>query len=133
MAETGSIGEKFWRVGRLAYGVWRLAFGVLRPTSHENQVHSIGQRPTANSQPTHDAPNRCATQNVPAPMSAAMGMVRTQAHTMRPATPHRTAESRRVAPTPTMAPVMVCVVETGIPNELARNSVAAPAVSAAKP
>ena len=66
-------------------------------------------------------------------MSAAMGMVRTHAQTMRPATPQRTAESRRVEPTPTMAPVMVWVVETGMPNELARNSVAAPAVSAAKP
>src|SRR5256885_392931 len=56
-----------------------------------------------------------------------MGMVSTQAQTIRPATPQRTAERRRVAPTPTMAPVMVCVVETGMPNELARKSVAAPA------
>ena len=43
-------------------------------------------------------------------------MVRIQAHTILPATPHLTAEMRRVAPTPMMAPVMVCVVETGIPR-----------------
>ena len=50
-----------------------------------------------------------------AEMSAASGMVSTHAQTMLPATPHLTADSRRVAPTPTMAPVMVCVVETGMP------------------
>ena len=37
-------------------------------------------------------------------------MVSTQAQTICPATPQRTAESRRVAPTPTIAPVIVCVV-----------------------
>jgi hypothetical protein len=36
----------------------------------------------------------------------------TQAQTMELATFQRTAETRRAAPTPTMAPVMVCVVET---------------------
>ena len=50
-------------------------------------------------------------------------MVSTQAQTIWPATPQRTAERRRVAPTPTIAPVIVCVVETGMPNELARKSV----------
>jgi len=39
--------------------------------------------------------------------NAAAGMVKIQAHTMRVATPQRTAERRWVAPTPTMAPVMV--------------------------
>ena len=48
-------------------------------------------------------------------MKAAAGIVKIQAHTMRPATPHFTADKRRVAPTPTIAPVMVCVVETGTP------------------
>ena len=37
-----------------------------------------------------------------------------------PATPQRTAERRRVAPTPTMAPVMACVVLTGTPVWVAR-------------
>ena len=39
---------------------------------------------------------------------------------------HRTADSLRVAPTPMMAPVMVCVVETGMPKPVAMNSVIAP-------
>ena len=43
-------------------------------------------------------------------MAAAAGIVSTQAQTIWRATPQRTADSRRVAPTPTMAPVMVCVV-----------------------
>ena len=47
--------------------------------------------------------------------NAAAGIVRIQAQTMRPATPHFTADKRRVAPTPTIEPVIVCVVETGVP------------------
>jgi hypothetical protein len=43
-------------------------------------------------------------------------MVTTQAITMRRATPQRTAEVRLAAPTPTMAPVMVWVVDTGTPR-----------------
>ena len=43
-------------------------------------------------------------------MVADAGIVRIQAQTIWPATPQRTALSRRVAPTPTMAPVIVCVV-----------------------
>ena len=43
-------------------------------------------------------------------------MVTTQAMTMLPATLQRTAETRRAAPTPTIAPVMVWVVETGTPS-----------------
>ena len=52
---------------------------------------------------------------------------------MRPATPQRTADSLRTAPTPTIAPVIVCVVDTGMPRPVARNSVMAPPVSAQKP
>src|SRR5881392_2745344 len=63
----------------------------------------------------------------------APGIVRIHAHTTRPATPHRTAESRWVEPTPTMAPVIVCVVDTGIPCAAVKNSVAAAAVSALAP
>jgi len=58
-------------------------------------------------------------------MKAEAGIVKTHAHTMLPATPHRTAETFLVEPTPTIAPVMVCVVETGIPSAVARNSVIA--------
>lgn len=60
-------------------------------------------------------------------------MVSSQAQTMRVATPQRTAESRCVVPTPTIAPVMVWVVETGMPARAVLNRVMAPAVSAQKP
>src|SRR5438034_215471 len=65
--------------------------------------------------------------------SADAGMVRIQAHRIRVATPHRTAESRRVAPTPMIAPEIVWVVETGMPlNDAPRREIAA-AASAQKP
>ena len=60
-------------------------------------------------------------------------MVTTQANRMPVVTFQRTAETRRAAPTPMIAPVMVCVVETGIPSQVAANSVIAPPVSAQKP
>src|SRR6266849_10249675 len=60
-------------------------------------------------------------------------MVTIQATTIVLATFQRTAEARRAAPTPTMAPVMVWVVETGTPSQVAMNSVAAPPVSAQNP
>src|SRR5688500_20319155 len=66
-------------------------------------------------------------------MANAPGMVSTHAHTTRPATPQRTADRRWVEPTPTMAPVMVWVVDTGMPSPVARNSVIAQPVSAQKP
>src|SRR3954453_6597971 len=57
----------------------------------------------------------------------------TQAMTILLATFQRTADTLRAAPTPTIEPVMVCVVETGTPSQVAANSVIAPAVSAQKP
>ncbi len=60
-------------------------------------------------------------------------MVTIQAKTILVATFHRTAETLRAAPTPTIAPVIVWVVDTGIPSHVAANSVAAPPVSAQKP
>ena len=66
-------------------------------------------------------------------MKAEAGIVKIHAHTMFPATPHRTAETLFVAPTPTIAPVMVCVVETGMPKCVAKKSVKAPPVSAQTP
>ena len=44
-----------------------------------------------------------------------MGMVRTQARRMLPATPQRTAEKPLIAPAPRTLPEIVCVVETGNP------------------
>ena len=55
-------------------------------------------------------------------MKAEQGMVSIQAQTMLPATPQRTARSRLAEPTPTIAPVIVCVVETGIPSPVARKA-----------
>src|SRR4029434_1854465 len=60
-------------------------------------------------------------------------MVKTQAQTMVLATPQRTDDRRLVAPTPMMAPVMVCVVLTGMPPKAVPNKVIAPAVSAQNP
>src|ERR1700730_7569900 len=64
---------------------------------------------------------------------AAAGMVRTHAQTILPATRHLTADSRVVDPTPAIAPVIVWVVDTGIPEKVAPNKVSAPAVSAQNP
>lgn len=60
-------------------------------------------------------------------------MVITHAQTILEATPQRTADSRRVEPAPMIAPVMVWVVETGMPRKVARYSEEAAAVSAEKP
>ena len=43
------------------------------------------------------------------------GIVRIQATNKEEVTPHLTALNLFVAPTPMIDPVMVCVVETGIP------------------
>ena len=48
------------------------------------------------------------------------GMVSTQAMTIWPAMPQRTADRRRVAPTPMIAELMVWVVDTGMPESAGR-------------
>ena len=50
-----------------------------------------------------------------------------------PATPQRTADRRRVEPTPTIAPVIACVVLTPMPRYVAVKTAMAAPVSAAKP
>jgi len=60
-------------------------------------------------------------------------MVRNQAHRMLAATPHRTALTRRVEPTPAMAPVITCVVETPTPSAVAVRMEMAEPSSAQKP
>ncbi len=57
----------------------------------------------------------------------------TQAHTTRRARPQRTADMRWAAPTPTIPPVMVWVVDTGMPLAEAKNSMPAAALSAHTP
>lgn len=48
-----------------------------------------------------------------AAIAALHGIVKTHAQTIVPAIPQRTADNRLVAPTPTIAPVIVCVVGDG--------------------
>ena len=71
--------------------------------------------------------------NSSAPIKAAPGIVAIQANTILRVIPHRTAVSLREAPTPTIAPVIVCVVLTGMPKCAVLMSVIAPAVSARIP
>ena len=66
-------------------------------------------------------------------MTPAHGIVRIQAQTIVPATPHLTALMRRRDPTPTIAPVIVWVVLTGIPKAEATNRLVAAPDSAQKP
>jgi hypothetical protein len=65
--------------------------------------------------------------------AAAQGMVRIQAVTMLPATPQRTAEIRRVAPTPMIEVLITCVVEIGRPSCAVVSSTLLATVCAAKP
>src|SRR3954464_10887779 len=75
----------------------------------------------------------CAIHHETPAMKAEHGMVSTHAQTMFPPSPQRTAETDCVEPTPTIDPVMVCVVDTGMPRAVARNSVIDPESSAQKP
>src|ERR1043165_3139284 len=70
-----------------------------------------------------------ASQYASAANNPADGWVSTHAMTISEATVQRTAAARRADPTPMIAPVMVCVVDTGTPRPVARNNVAAPALS----
>ena len=70
-------------------------------------------------------PGSLVTDSIPAPTSQAQGMVRIHATRMFPATPQRTAESRVLAPAPSTAPLIVCVVETGKPWRAVNQRIAA--------
>ena len=73
------------------------------------------------------------TKYVAAEIKAEMGMVKTQAQIILPATPQRTADNLLLAPTPTMAPVIVWVVLTGMPPMEAPMMAQAAAASALNP
>ena len=77
--------------------------------------------------------NHFKIENMIIAIIALTGMVRIQAHRRLTVTPHRTALSLLVAPTPMIAPVIVCVVLTGMPSLSVIKSVIAPAVSAPTP
>ena len=59
------------------------------------------------------APKSFATPYMAAPIAAVAGSVRSQATTMFPATPQRTAESRFAAPAPITPPLIAWVEEIG--------------------
>ena len=59
-------------------------------------------------------------------------MVMIQAITTSPAIPQRTADARLAAPAPITQPVIVWVVETGIPSQEAANSITDPPAEALK-
>src|SRR5690606_1712973 len=69
----------------------------------------------------------------PIATNADTGIVKIHAHSKEIVTPQRTADTRFVIPTPIIDPVMVCVVETGIPMCSVTYKATAPAVSAATP
>src|SRR3954469_25181051 len=74
------------------------------------------------------------TEYAAAAIVPAAGAVRTQPTAMSPATDHRTADRRVVAPTPITAEVTTCVVDTGAANTNAvRYSTELADSSAAKP
>src|SRR5678816_2467640 len=84
--------------------------------------------------PSQFAPSTALKPSIMTKAIAALtGIVSTHAVRMFPATPHRTAEMRLLAPTPMMQALMQCVVDTGTPKWLAPKIVMAPEVSAAKP
>ncbi len=66
-------------------------------------------------------------------MSAEIGMVMIHAQIMLMVSPQRTADKRLVKPTPIIEPVIVCVVDTGMPKYCVKNKVIAPADSALTP
>ena len=66
-------------------------------------------------------------------IAALAGMVIIQAYTMRFPTPHLTADSLLVAPTPIIEPAIAWVVLTGIPNNAIDVKMAPPPVSAQNP
>ena len=77
--------------------------------------------------------NKCIKWYTPITINAETGIVKIHAHNKEMVTPQRTAEIRFVTPTPIIDPVIVCVVETGIPMCSVTYKATAPAVSAATP
>src|SRR2546425_989306 len=67
------------------------------------------------------------------PTAADAGIVMIHAQKILRATPQRTADNRRVAPTPMIAEAITCVVLTGIPASALLASAMPPPVSAEKP
>ena len=71
------------------------------------------QMATANANVMPAPPGTRVSVSMIAPIAAAQGIVSSQAITMFPATPQRTAEKRWVAPAPRTEPEIEWVVDTG--------------------
>ena len=65
------------------------------------------------------------SQYIPAPTNPVAGMVKNHAVAISPATPHRTLFTLSAAPTPMMAVLTTCVVDTGPPIKEAPSITAA--------
>ena len=78
-------------------------------------------------------PGSRVTTSIPAPTAAAAGSVKSQATTIFPAIPQRTAEKWELAPEPSTELETTWVVDTGKPKCAVNHRTLAAAVSAAKP
>src|SRR5450759_2443477 len=92
----------------------RVRPGVARPRASPGVDHDASPPGAARGIPAR-RPRLRARHAIQATAPEA-GRVRIHAMKMSPATPHRTAEKRSLAPTPMIAVEMTCVVETGMPN-----------------
>ena len=77
--------------------------------------------------------NNLSKWNIKDPTMADIGIVSSHAQNIFVVTPHFTADTPFLAPAPIIAPVITCVVLTGIPKCVAPKRVMAPADSAQNP
>ena len=91
------------------------------------------EKTTASTETITVPPGSRVRYNIAAATTPAAGNVNSQAVRMERTIPHRTEESLRAAPAPSIEPVTVCVVDTGKPKWAVVKRMAAVEVSAAKP
>ena len=140
------MGVSQYRSGETSYkrtsGPWRVSHSsedvFLKTDYFRVARHSHPNRRPARAEPSlvkryAAGLNSRISQNIDIATRADAGIVNIHTHTIRVATPQRTADSRFVVPTPIIAPVMVWVVLTGIPANAVPNRVIAPAASAQNP
>jgi CHASE3 domain sensor protein len=122
-----------------------LSTGVTQFAGGEDRIQLIARADEALTRPSSRAAIACCwppdrgseqprqqVEKAPRPSPTA-GIVMNQATITFCATPQRTAEARRAVPAPMIAPVIVCVVDTGMPSIEAPKITIEPAVDALKP
>jgi hypothetical protein len=112
MTGGGECGNIDWTL----LGISMAGMGVDRGGNARARWHPQQRRLPGALAPLKRQKIRPPSHQASAAMPADAGMVTIHAITMLPATPQRTAEVPRVVPTPMMAPVMVWVVDTGMPK-----------------